>query len=504
RDLKKHHQLISILSVTKRTLANVVKPSLTRTSFILLGASGDLANHEIYPSLWYLYRDNRLPNNTKIFGYARRKRTINDLRKSVEPYVTVNPREKKLYDEFWSLNAYISGSGTEDADYETIRKAIDEFEDGAEGNRLFYLAIPPTVFMNATSQIKRVAMAKTGWTRIVVEKPFGHDSESANKLNQHLRKLFTEDQIYRNDHFLNYEMVQNIFSLRFANRLLAPAWNKENIAAVAIDLKENVNIEGHGASFDKTNFIRDVMQNHLLQMMSLIAMERPKSKNPDDVRDAKVQFLKSVRKIVIDDVVLGQYVANPDSKDPRARVGYRDESSVPDDSITASFALTVLRVDSKRWRNVPFILRAGKAMNLNQTQIIIQFKDVEAGMFDNQPKRNELILTVKGIEGLQAKMTSKVPGYSSELEEINLDFKYAEEHKGFRIPLAFEKSIFYVFQGAQSKFVRFEEIKEAWRIFTPVLREIEGKKIRPLAYKFGSTGPIEAEEMEKRNNFLRD
>ncbi|XP_058798898.1 glucose-6-phosphate 1-dehydrogenase-like isoform X2 [Phymastichus coffea] len=499
----------SLSYVVKRTLRqDVSQPdndlNSSSHSFILLGATGDLSKREIYPTLWYLYRDNLLPKKTRIFGYARRNRTINEIRKDVEPYVKVKSNEKQLYDKFWSLNVYIRSEGSEDKDYEKINKIVNEYEDGGKGNRLFYLALPPAVFPSATTQIKRVAMAKNGWTRIVLEKPFGRDTKSAEELLRHLQQLFTEDQIYRMDHFLNYEMVQNIYSLRFGNRLFTPAWNNENIAAIEIDLKENLGVEGRGSFFDPNSIIRDVMQNHLLQIMTLIAMEQPKSNNNNDIRDAKVEVLKATREIAMDDVVLGQYVANPDSKDPRERIGYRDDPTVPNNSNTSTFALTVLKVDNKRWRGVPFIIRAGKGLNINQTEVVIQFKDVETGLFGSQPKRNELILIAKGTEGLQAKLTSKVPGYTNDIEEITLDFKYEEAHKGFRIPEAYEKAILDIFKGSQLHFVRNDEVKEAWRIFTPILHEIESKNLQPIEYKFGSTGPTEADKMEKKYNFLRE
>nr|QWX94656.1 glucose-6-phosphate 1-dehydrogenase [Pachycrepoideus vindemmiae] len=473
-------------------------------AFVLLGASGDLARRSIYPSLWYLYRDQLLPPKTKIFGYALGQYTIEDLQKRVAPFVKVEPGEEKLYEKFWSLNQYINGTKDADADYNRVDRIVSESEaDEQIGNRIFYMALPPVVFLSAASQIKRTCMAKTGSTRIVVEKPFGRDSQSAEELSQHLRALFTEDQIYRMDHFLGYEMVQNLLSLRFANQMFNPSWNKDNIASIEIDFKENFGVEGRGGYFDNNGIIRDVMQNHLLQIMSLIAMEKPLSVHSDDVRDAKVELLKKTRAIVLDDVVIGQYVANPESEDPRERIGYREDPTVADDSIASTFALTVLKVDNKRWSGVPFIIRAGKGLNVNRTEVIIQYKDINDDIFASKVQRNELVIRVGKTEALQAKLMSKTPGITENLERITVDFDYTKEYPNILNPNAYERLLLDVFRGSQLNFVRSDELNESWRIFTPVLHEIENQKIKPFEYKFGTTGPTEADAMEKKNNFLR-
>ncbi|XP_001600327.1 glucose-6-phosphate 1-dehydrogenase [Nasonia vitripennis] len=473
-------------------------------TFVLLGASGDLARREIYPALWYLYRDGHLLRKTEIFGYARSALTIADIRDRVAPFIQVRPQEEKLYNEFWSLNRYINGSRDADTDYDRIDRIVSESEENeTEANRIFYLALPPATFPSTASQIKRACMAKKGSTKVVVEKPFGRDSESSEELSEHLKALFTEDQIYRMDHFLGYEMVQNLLSLRFANRMFSPSWNKDNIAAIEVDFKENFGIEGRGGYFDSNGMIRDVMQNHLLQIVSLVAMEKPVSVDPDDIRDAKVELLKKTRPIVLDDVVIGQYVANPESADPRERIGYRDDPTVKNDSITATFALTVLKIDNERWTGVPFIIRAGKGLNINRTDVIIQYKNVDHDLFDGQSQRNELVIRRVGkTEALQAKLTSKTPGITSDLERITIDFDYTKAYPDLQNPGAYERLLLDVFRGTQLNFVRSDELSEAWRIFTPALHEIENRKIRPIEYKFGTTGPVEADEMEKKNDFL--
>ncbi|OXU20165.1 hypothetical protein TSAR_004697 [Trichomalopsis sarcophagae] len=469
-------------------------------AFVTLGASGDLAKRKIYPSLWALYRDGLLPSKTVFYGYARSQITVDDLRKASEPFIKLKPEDKKLFDEFWSRNHYINGTNDEIADYDKLNQELSKFENNGEGNRIFYLALPPSVFPSAASQIKRACMAK-GATRIVVEKPFGHDSESSEKLSRHLKSLFTEEQIYRMDHYLGKEMVQNIINLRFANQIFSSSWNKDNVVAVEVLFEEKIGVEGRGSYFDNYGIIRDVMQNHLLQVLSLIAMEKPLTNHPDDIRDAKVDLLKSTKSIVLNDVVLGQYIGNPDSKDPKERVGYREEPSVPDDSLTPTFALTVLRIENERWNGVPFIIRAGKGLSEKKTQVRIQYKNVEDDLHDGQAERNELVFKITG-EAVEMKLMSKTPGITSDIEPINAHFTYSEEYENLNNPEAYVRLILDVFHGSQLNFVRTDELSEAWRIFTPVLHEIENRKIRPIDYKFGTHGPAEADEAEKKNNLF--
>ncbi|XP_058798894.1 glucose-6-phosphate 1-dehydrogenase-like [Phymastichus coffea] len=478
--------------------------SSTRYSFILLGATGDLSKRKIYPALWSLYQNNLLPNNLRIFGYGRKQMKVELLRKNVEPYVTVNSTEKKLYDKFWQLTSYVRGTDGGLSDYQVLNNAVEAYEKGLKSNRIFYLALPPSVFASATSNIKAAAMAKHGLTRVVIEKPFGYDFESSQKLSEHLASVLTEDQIYRIDHYLGYEMVQNLFALRFGNRMFEPILNKENVAAVKVNFAEEIGVQGSGSYFDSVGIIRDVMQNHLLQVMSIVAMEKPNSNRADDIRDAKVKLLTDTQAINdANDVVLGQYVVNPASNDFEAKVGYRGERTVPDDSVTPTFAETVLRVKNQRWEGVPFIIRAGKALNQNQTQIIIQLKNANNALFETQPKRNELVINLKNPQSLQVKLTSKITGYSNNLEDITVDYNYDKGNRSAVAPKPYERLLLDVFKGCQVNFVRTDELREAWRIFTPIFNEIDTKQIPLVEYKYGSAGPAEADELEQKNNFLR-
>ncbi|KAH1022974.1 glucose-6-phosphate 1-dehydrogenase isoform X2 [Dendroctonus ponderosae] len=468
--------------------------------FVTLGASGDLARKKIYPTLWWLYRDNLLPSNTHFFGYARSNTTIEEIRAKCEPYMKVKKAEEKLYDEFWKLNYYISGKYDVRSDFEKLNQAISQYEKGTVANRLFYLALPPSVFEDVTVLIKNNCMGEKGWTRIIVEKPFGRDSASSQKLSDHLSSLFDEHQLYRIDHYLGKEMVQNLMTLRFGNRIFGPTWNRDNIASIQITFKEPFGTQGRGGYFDEFGIIRDVMQNHLLQILTLVAMEKPATVHPDDIRNEKVKVLKCVNTLHLSDVVLGQYVADPNGKG-EALTGYLDDPTVPEGSITPTYAAAVLRINNERWDGVPFILKCGKALNERKAEVRIQFEDVPGDIFDGKPKRNELVIRVQPGEALYCKLMVKTPGMAFDMEETELDLTYVHRYENVKLPDAYERLILDVFCGSQMHFVRSDELSEAWRIFTPLLHQIENERIAPTPYKFGSRGPKEADELLKKNNY---
>lgn len=468
--------------------------------FVIFGASGDLATKKIYPTVWWLFRDNLLPKNINIFGYARSHMSIEELRAKCHPHMKVKEEEMERYEAFWSVNHYVAGGYDCRRDFELLDQELGKFERGPVGNRLFYLALPPSVFDIVTSNIRNACMASKGWTRIIVEKPFGRDSDSSAKLSAHLASLFTEDQIYRIDHYLGKEMVQNLMILRFGNRLFGPTWNRESIACVLITFKEPFGTEGRGGYFDQFGIIRDVMQNHLLQMMCLTAMEKPASTNPNDIRDEKVKVLKCVPPLRLEDMVLGQYAGNPEGEG-EAKLGYLDDPTVPKDSTTPTYATAVLRINNERWDGVPFILRCGKALNERKAEVRIQYRDVPGDIFQGQAKRNELVIRVQPGEAIYVKMVTKTPGMSFDMEETELDLTYGARYKNVKMPDAYERLILDVFCGSQMHFVRSDELAEAWRIFTPILHQIESEHVTPIPYRYGSRGPREADELLAKNNF---
>ncbi|CAB1453100.1 unnamed protein product [Pleuronectes platessa] len=441
--------------------------------FIIMGASGDLAKKKIYPTLWWLFRDGLLPEQTYFVGFARSDLTIDAIKTSCMPYLKVTNTDAERLSAFFSRNTYISGKYVDESSFSKLNTHIQSLPGGTAANRLFYLALPPTVYHDVTKNIKHHCMSTKGWSRVIVEKPFGHDLQSSEELSSHLSSLFTEEQIYRIDHYLGKEMVQNLMVLRFGNRIFGPIWNRDSLACVVLTFKEPFGTQGRGGYFDDFGIIRDVMQNHLLQILCLVAMEKPASTSSDDVRDEKVKVLKCISPVSMSDVVLGQYVGDPEGEGD-AKLGYLDDPTVPKGSTQATFATVVLYVHNERWDGVPFILRCGKALN------------------ERKAEPNEAVY---------AKMMSKKPGVYFSPEETELDLTYKSRYKDVKLPDAYERLILDVFCGSQMHFVRSDELREAWRIFTPLLHHIDKEKPKPIPYKYGSRGPAEADDLAKRVGF---
>lgn len=471
---------------------------------IVMGASGDLAKKKIYPTIWWLYRDGLLPEHTMFFGYARSLLTVEALREKCLPYMKIKAEEKPKLDAFFEANRYISGKYDVVDDFKKLDAEIVR-DCGNNTNRLFYLALPPSVFEPVTSNIKEACLVneKDGsWNRVIIEKPFGKDLDSSNKLSNHIASLFRENQLYRIDHYLGKEMVQNFMILRFANRIFNPLWNRDNIACITVSFKEPFGTEGRGGYFDEFGIIRDVMQNHLLQMFCLVAMEKPCSVKADDMRDEKVKVLKQVEPLTLDNLVVGQYVGDPDGQGEN-KLGYLDDPTVPKGSLTPTYACGVLYVNNERWAGVPFILRCGKALNERKAEVRLQLRDVPGDIFPTgRTKRNEVVFRVQPGEAVYTKMMIKVPGIGFDMEETELDLSYGSRYSGIKMPDAYERLLLEVLMGSQTNFVRSDELREAWRIFTPVLHQLEREKVAPKPYTFGCrNGPEEADELMSKVGF---
>ena len=330
-----------------------------------------------------------MASSTRFIGYARSKLSQADLVSRIRPFLEkkVPAGEEALFEEFLSQCQYFAGGYDTPESFAGLNGYIAEQEAavGVTGssNRVFYLALPATVFQPVSTCIKENAWSTTGWNRIVVEKPFGHDAASSDELSHHLTALFEESEIYRIDHYLGKEMVQDLFQLRFGNQIFSSIWNRDNIDNVQITFKEDFGTQGRGGYFDSSGIIRDILQNHLLQVLSLVAMDVPASLSADDIRSEKVKVLKAIAPIKVEDCVLGQYVKspNPPAGNSDAAMGYLDDEGVPADSVTPTFCTTVLRINNPRWDGVPFIMRAGKALDERKAEIRIQFKDVPGSLF---------------------------------------------------------------------------------------------------------------------------
>eukprot|EP00727_Mastigamoeba_balamuthi_P012813 m51a1_g8154 putative glucose-6-phosphate 1-dehydrogenase (518) ;mRNA; f:56391-58176 len=420
------------------------------TTVVVLGASGDLAKKKIYPSLFNLRAAGLLPEKLCVVGYARTEMTDEAFRKRINGTKA---------DRFPTIrNHYVSGGYDSMEDVEKLGTALIAFEkemganECTKCNRVFYMAVPPSVFVGASRAIREKAWSSTGWNRVVIEKPFGRDLQSSRELQKDLTELFPEEAIFRIDHYLGKEMVQNLNILRFGNVFLRPLWNREYISSVIISFKEDIGTEGRAGYFDHYGIIRDVMQNHLLQIMALVAMEAPVSLGEEDIRNEKVKVLRALPPLGAGDLVVGQYE------------GYISEEGVPPDSVTPTFAAAKLFINNSRWAGVPFILRCGKCLNERKAEIRIQFRDSGNYLFPGaQP--NELVIRVQPNEAIYLKMVNKAPGMSQELVQTELDLTLKNRFAGATeaLPDAYEFLIRDAIRGDHSLFVRADELDFAWR-----------------------------------------
>ncbi|KAL8281481.1 hypothetical protein RQP46_006165 [Phenoliferia psychrophenolica] len=474
----------------------------SNTVIVVLGASGDLAKKKTFPALFGLYNNGFLPKGINIVGYARTKMDEAEFHKRAASYIKAPiPAMKKKLEEFLKICTYVSGQYDDDESFqgletELVRIEKEYVDQNEPKNRVFYMALPPSVFTVVATHLKHNNYSEGAINRIIVEKPFGKDLESSREMQVGLAKCWKEDEIYRIDHYLGKEMVKNLLVLRFANVMLDASFNKSLISNVQITFKEPFGTEGRGGYFDEFGIIRDVMQNHLLQVLSILTMERPVSFSSEDIRDEKVKVLRYIPPIKPEEVLLGQYVAT-ETKDG-SKPGYLDDDTVPKDSICPTFATCVMHINSPRWEGVPFILKAGKALNEQKTEIRIQYKDVTQGIF-KEITRNELVIRVQPGEAVYLKMNSKAPGLHMRTVPTEMDLTYKRRFSDLKIPEAYEALILDAFKGDHSNFVRADELDIAWSIFTPLLHHIDNTKPKPKPYDYGSRGPAELDQFMADN-----
>eukprot|EP01029_Cantina_marsupialis_P023859 TRINITY_DN60145_c0_g1_i1.p1 TRINITY_DN60145_c0_g1~~TRINITY_DN60145_c0_g1_i1.p1 ORF type:complete len:517 (-),score=132.91 TRINITY_DN60145_c0_g1_i1:119-1597(-) len=469
-------------------------------SFVVLGASGDLAKKKTFPALYQLHKIGFL-NNANVIGYARRDYSTESFREYMFKILSALDDDTSSVDSFVEKLYYKSGLYDDSEKFDALDEFCKEIEamnpkSKIASNRIFYYAIPPSQFANVSKAMYNSSvLSNDGFDRIVIEKPFGHDSESSCKLATKLKKYFREDQIYRIDHYLGKEMVQNLLISRFGNAVFEPLWNRHNIEVVKITFKEDIGVEGRGGYFDNYGIIRDVMQNHLLQVLSLVAMESPVSFSARDIRDEKVKVLRCIEPISADDMIIGQYGAD---RETGLKPAYVADPTVKPGSTTPTFAQAVFHVDNPRWQGVPFILKCGKGLDERKAEIRIQFKTPPGKMF-NDDMRNELVIRIQPNDAMYLKLNVKQPGLSTTAQTTEMDLTYNQRFKEDRLPDAYERLILDVIRGDQSSFVRVDELQAAWRILTPVLHELENNPDRyPCIYSFGSRGPVTADRQTER------
>jgi len=478
-----------------------------RLTIVVVGASGHLARTKIMPALFALYCQDFLPQDFRIVGYARSDFDDAAFRAAVSENLTCRyTPDRSCADrmsEFLARCHYVRGDYASTDGFLDLYQRLLEVQSREETNRVFYLAIPPALFLDVARAVGNAGFVSCGaaspWSRVVIEKPFGRDRVSSDVLTGELSKVFTENQTYRIDHYLGKEVIQNLLVLRFANLIFEPLWSRKYVRQVQITWQENAGIEGRGGYFDEYGIIRDVVQNHLLQMLALTAMEPPEVFDAKRIRDEKVRVLKAIPPPQLADTVIGQYTGT--ERGGVVLPGYREDPSVTGDSLTPTFAAFVLRVENERWKGVPFLIRAGKGLDRRVNEIRIGFRSLPGNMFCNVhacPEANELVIRVQPDEAIYFTIANKRPGLTMKLETRNLDLQYKSAFAEI-IPEAYESLLLDVLRGEKSLFIRRDELAAAWDVFTPVLHEIEKMGGAPEPYEFGGRGPEAADALFARS-----
>ncbi|MCA1809661.1 MAG: glucose-6-phosphate dehydrogenase [Kiritimatiellia bacterium] len=482
-------------------------------SIVVIGASGDLARHKVIPALFTLYCRKLLPARFQVIGFARSDFTNETFRAALAETVTCRhtPRRdcRKFTDDFLSRCFYCRGEYASIDAFLDLYGLLRDLEGGAGGDRLFYMAVPPSLFVEVAQAIGGAGLVHCGgpdWSRVVIEKPFGSDRSSSDRLVHAMRQVFTEEQTFRIDHYLGKEVIQNLLVLRFANAVFEPLWNRRHIAGVEIIWQEADGVGLRGGYFDQYGIVRDVVQNHLLQMLALTAMEPPTALDePEAVRASKVRLLRSVARVRRLDMVLGQY--RRARVEGKMRPDYRAEPHVPKDSRTPTYAALRLRVENPRWQGVPFLIRAGKALARRTTEIRLHFHPVPGNIFGNLPaprRANMLVLRVQPDEAIYLRVVNKLPGLAMEMVETPLDLRYAAAFRRKTIPSAYECLLWEALQGDHGLFISEDELAAAWDVFTPVLHEIDRGKHEPEPYEWGGPGPAAARRLAEDCGVFRE
>ncbi len=464
---------------------------------VIFGASGDLTSRKLIPALYSLHRKGYLPEGTRIVGVARSKFSDDDWRRSLEQ--TTRSFDKEFDDASWRTFApkvfYQPGEIGQVKDFVDLRRRLNELEQGERSTRLYYLSTSPALYAEAIAGLGTAhSLSLDGEEqplkgdlsrRIVIEKPFGTDLITSQQLNRRLHEVFDEKQVYRIDHYLGKETVQNMLVLRFANSIFEPIWNRNYIDHVQITVAEEVTVGRRGGYYDKAGVLRDMFQNHLLQLLMITAMEAPARFSADQVRDEKVKVLRAVRRADMADLERDTFRAQYD--------GYLNEEGVPGDSRTPTFAALKLHVDNWRWNGVPFYLRSGKGLSCRTTQIVIRFREPPHLLFSSRQNAawdpNQLVIQIQPAEGIQLQFQTKVPDAGMKLRATNLDFRFAREFSG-EMPDAYQRLLLDALNGDASLFARSDEVEQAWGIIDPITEFWAQQDAPPLhGYEVGCWGP---------------
>lgn len=465
-------------------------------TIVIFGASGDLTRRKLIPSLFNLCRKDRIPHPYKIVGSGGTEYTDKQFREHLLEGVKEFAGFKFKEEEWASFSQHLfykHADYTDPEEFKALEERLAEIE-GGPANRLYYMAIPPKLFPVVIGNLAKTGQLKEtgGWRRVVLEKPFGTDLASAQELNKQVHRSLQENQIYRIDHYLGKETVQNILFTRFANTFFEPVWNRNYVDHVEITVSEEVGVEHRGGFYDSVGVLRDVFQNHLLQLLTLVAMEPPASFNANHLRNEKVKVLSAIEPMTPQEVMANTVRAQ--------YKGYRQEPNVNPNSNTATYAALRLYINNWRWKGVPFYLRSGKCLAEKQSQIIIQFKEPPLAMFPMQTmKPNMLVLYLQPDEGIHLRFEAKAPDTVAETRSVDMEFHYDEAFGQTAIPEAYERLLVDALQGDASLFTRADEVETAWSLIDPIQQTWDQHQSPPLAiYRPGSWGPREADTLLAR------
>ena len=475
----------------------------------IFGATGDLTHRKLLPALYFLEKERHLKKGFKVVCIARKPKTHNEFRKEVAESIKNFSRIKvndDVLNRFLSRIYYHQLEFSNSENYSRLKKFLEYISGDicSRCEKIFYLAVPSQLFSIVINNLKKYGLAKRkssskAYNRVMFEKPFGHDLNSAKKLNKAITSVFDEKQIYRIDHYMAKELVQNLLVLRFANSIFEPLWNRKYIDHVQITVAETLGVESRASYYDNAGALRDVMQNHMMQLLTLVAMEAPKSFNADDVRDKKIKVLKSIKKFSESKVkkiaVMGQYVKG--TIDGKETVSYKDEQGMRKNSTTETYMALKLELNSSMWRGVPFYLRTGKRLKERTTEIVIVYKKAPSGLFSKlNPNSNMLIVRVQPYEGITLQFNAKVPGKKVTIDSVDMDFCH-ECKFGPNSPEAYERLLYDVTIGDQTLFTGWHEVENAWKIFYVLMEAFKGAK--PFEYKAGTWGPEEADRLIEKD-----
>ena len=474
---------------------------------VIFGASGDLTARKLVPALYNLYKVGRLGKHFSVLGVARTGLSDDDFRQKMHEALIKFEQASGPELEAFCEHLYYQAVNTSDAlDYAKLLPRLDELHDkyGSSGNTLYYLSTPPSLYGVIPECLAAHGLntEEFGWKRIIVEKPFGYDIETAKALDIQIHRFFEEHQIYRIDHYLGKETVQNLLVLRFSNGLFEPLWNRNFIDYVEITGAESIGVEERGGYYDGSGAMRDMLQNHLLQVLAMVAMEPPAIINATSMRDEVAKVLHCLHPLsaenVKNDVVLGQYVAG--TVDGEQVVGYLEEKGVPPDSSTETFIALKCEIDNWRWAGVPFYVRSGKRLPTRVTEIVIHFKTTPHPVFSQNAPENKLIIRIQPDEGISMRFGLKKPGAGFEAKEVSMDFSYADL-ASTNLLTAYERLLLDAMKGDATLFARTDAVHACWRFVQPIL-DYKAAHGRVYEYESGSWGPTEADKLMARHGKL--